>query len=163
MALHIHQAQSAEEIAHIRDLFAEYAVSLEVDLCFQGFAEELAGLPGSYASPTGSLLIAEYDGLVAGCVALRSLDDGVAEMKRLYMRPAFRGKGVGRALAGRIIEEAQQLGYRHLRLDSLPTMQEAIALYRSLGFVEIAPYRHNPIEGALYLELALQDRVIASS
>ncbi len=163
MALRIHDVQSADEIALIRDLFTEYAASLEVDLCFQGFAQELAELPGAYAPPTGSLLIAEYDGQIAGCVALRKIDDGIAEMKRLYLRPAFRGKGIGRRLAERIIQEAQALGYSRLRLDTLPSMQEAIVLYRSLGFQEIAPYRHNPIEGALYLELVLQHRVSASS
>jgi putative acetyltransferase len=162
MVLKIYNAQFAEEIAHIRDLFTEYAASLEVDLCFQGFAQELAGLPGDYARPEGRLLIAEYNRQVAGCVALRKIDEDIAEMKRLYLRPSFRGKGIGRKLAERVIQEAQHIGYTRLRLDTLPTMQEAIVLYRTLGFQEIAPYRHNPIEGALHLERVLQHHVSAS-
>ena len=161
MTLHIRQAQSAADIEHVRQLFTEYAASLEVDLCFQGFAQELAELPGSYAPPQGSLLIAEYEGQAAGCVALRKINEHASEMKRLYLRQAYRGSGHGRSLVLRIIQEAQQKGYHSLHLDTLPSMQEAIALYRSLGFQEIAPYRHNPVEGALYLELALPIRVIA--
>lgn len=154
--LHSVQAESAEQIATVRELFLEYAQSLGFSLCFQGFDKELAGLPGDYAPPDGRLLLADFGGEVAGCVALHKIDDLTCEMKRLYVRPQFRGKGLGKVLAERIIHEAREIGYKKLRLDTVePVMRTAVAMYRQLGFQEIAPYRPNPIEGALYMELEL--------
>jgi putative acetyltransferase len=154
--LTIKQAESGAQIAQVRELFLEYAKSLGFSLCFQSFDQELAGLPGDYASPAGRLLLAEYEGQLAGCVALHRLAPEICEMKRLYLRPAFRGKGLGRKLAEIIISEARGIGYQRLRLDTVePVMKDAVALYRMLGFREIAPYRANPIEGALYMELVL--------
>jgi putative acetyltransferase len=150
------QAQSPAQIAQARELFLEYAQSLGFSLCFQNFDKELAGLPGDYAPPEGRLLLAEGDGQLAACVALHKLAPGVCEMKRLYLRPQFRGKGFGRALAERIIAEARQIGYQRMLLDTVePVMKDAVAMYRKLGFKEIAPYRPNPIGGAMYMELEL--------
>lgn len=142
-------------VRQARTLFEEYAASLGVDLCFQGFAEELATLPGAYTAPEGLLLLATHDREVAGCVALRRLEPGTCEMKRLYVRPAFRSLGIGRTLAGQLVREAKSMGYRRMRLDSLPSMIEARGLYRRLGFREITPYRDNPIDGVVFLELQL--------
>lgn len=150
------QAESTEQIGQARELFVEYAESLGFSLCFQNFDEELATLPGDYAPPDGRLLLAEDENRVAGCVALHKLDDSSCEMKRLYLRPGFRGKGLGRALAEKIIAEARVIGYRTMRLDTVePVMKDAVEMYRRLGFKEIDPYRTNPIEGAMYMELDL--------
>ncbi len=152
----VNQLESPAQIAQARELFLEYAQSLGFSLCFQNFDKELAGLPGDYAPPEGSLLLAEYEGQLAGCVALHKLEPGICEMKRLYVRPLFRGKGLGRILAERIIAEARQIGYSHMRLDTVePIMKDAVAMYHKLGFKLIAPYRSNPIAGAMYMELSL--------
>jgi len=150
------QGAKPAQIAQARELFLEYAQSLGFSLCFQNFDKELAGLPGDYAPPEGRLLLVEYEGQLAGCVALHKLETGICEMKRLYLRPQFRGKGRGRALAERIIAEARQIGYQRMRLDTVePVMKDAVAMYRKLGFKEVAPYRPNPIAGAMYMELEL--------
>ncbi|HMH05979.1 MAG TPA: GNAT family N-acetyltransferase [Terriglobales bacterium] len=154
--LTLKQAESPAQIAQARELFLEYAESLGFSLGFQSFDQELSGLPGDYAPPDGRLLVAEYRGQLAGCVALHRLESEVCEMKRLYLRPQLRGRGVGRALAETVIAEARAIGYRKMRLDTVtPVMPNAVAMYRQLGFVEIEPYRLNPIAGALYMELAL--------
>ena len=150
------QAESPTQISHARELFLEYAHSLGFSLCFQNFDKELSDLPGYYAFPDGRLLLAEYSGQLAGCVALHKLEPRICEMKRLYLRPQFRGKGSGRALANRIIAEARDIGYQRMRLDTVePVMKDAVGMYRNLGFTEIAPYCTNPIAGALYMELQL--------
>lgn len=156
MTVQLGQAQAAIEISEARRLFMEYATALGIDLCFQNFDEELNTLPGAYAPPEGRLLLARVETAVAGCVALRKIGDRVCEMKRLYVRPAFRGQRVGRDLAHAIIREARSLQYRRMLLDTLPVMTDAIRLYRALGFREIEPYYHNPVEGALFMELSLK-------
>jgi ribosomal protein S18 acetylase RimI-like enzyme len=154
----IRPASGAADLEAVRALFDEYVRELGVDLCFQGFAQERDGLPGEYAPPGGRLLLAERGGSAAGCVALRPLDGDTGEMKRLFLRPSARGSGLGRRLVLAVIAEARGAGYERLRLDTLPSMGAAIAMYRGLGFREIAPYRHNPVPGALFLELALGPR-----
>lgn len=151
----IEQVTTEEALEQIREMFAEYAASLGVDLSFQNFEQELAGLPGDYAAPSGSLLIATHEGQTVGCIALRKWEEEVCEMKRLYVRPQFRGLSAGRKLAEAVIIVARQLGYKRMRLDTLPTMKRAQELYESLGFREIPAYRHNPIAGTSYLELML--------
>jgi putative acetyltransferase len=151
------QAESPAQVNEARKLFIEYSEWLGLDLCFQNFERELAELPGAYAPPRGRLLLALHENEIAGCVALRPLGDDTCEMKRLYVRPNFRGLGLGRALALHLIEEARALDYARMYLDTLSAqMGEAIKLYRSLGFREIEPYYNNPVEGALFMELTLK-------
>jgi ribosomal protein S18 acetylase RimI-like enzyme len=149
------QAETPEQIEEVRRMLREYETSLGVSLCFQGFEKELAALPAEYAPPGGRLLLALDAGQAVGCVALRGLDDETCEMKRLYLRPGFRGRGTGRWLALAIIDEARKIGYKKMRLDTLPSMREAIALYESLGFERIEAYCHNPVPGAVFMELKL--------
>jgi len=151
----IEQATSIDSIAQARILFEEYQAALGVDLGFQDFESELAALPGKYAAPHGRLLLARVEHAVAGCAALRALSGDACEMKRLFVRPAFRAHGVGRILAERIIAEARSIGYRRMCLDTLPSMGRAQQLYEALGFREIEPYRYNPIAGTKYLGLDL--------
>jgi len=147
----IRAAQLPDELPLVRTLFREYQEGLGIDLCFQDFETELATLPGKYAPPAGRLLLAFDGGDALGCVALRPLADGDCEMKRLYLRPAARGRHLGRQLAERICAEARDAGHRRICLDTLPAMSAAVRLYRSLGFAPIAPYVYNPIEGAIFL------------
>jgi GNAT superfamily N-acetyltransferase len=151
------QAETAEQFDRARELWREYAAWLEVDLCFQNFEQELIELPGRYAPPAGGrLLLAMSERDLAGCIALRKIGEGICEMKRLYVRPGFRGQGIGRRLTEALIEEARRIGYARMRLDTVPSkMKEAVTVYRASGFIEIEPYYYNPIAGALYMELAL--------
>jgi ribosomal protein S18 acetylase RimI-like enzyme len=153
----LRQVESEEDIRETRKLFDEYVDWLGVNLCFQNYDKEVAELPGEYTPPTGRLLLALQDDQIAGCIALRKLKDGVCEMKRLFVRPAYRGDGLGRILAERIINEARETSYERMRLDTLPgKMDRAIAMYRRLGFVEIERYYDNPYEDALFMELDLK-------
>ena len=148
-----------QRLAMVREVFVEYAASLDVDLCFQGFAAELDALPGEYAAPHGHLLLALVDGEPAGCGALRRLADvdyaNACEMKRLFVRPAFRRFGLGRLLAQTLMDEARRAGYSAMLLDTLDDMEAARELYASLGFEEVPPYYFNPIAGAHYLKASL--------
>ncbi|HSP48489.1 MAG TPA: GNAT family N-acetyltransferase [Clostridiaceae bacterium] len=145
-----------ERLQDIRQLFREYAESLEIDLCFQNFEEELEALPGKYAAPEGTMILALVDGESAGCIALRKSSEGIAEMKRLFVRDDYRGLHIGKRLVQLILMEAAKLGYSYIRLDTLSTMKEAVSLYQSFGFYEIEPYIYNPIEDAKYMELKLE-------
>ncbi|HWJ96167.1 MAG TPA: GNAT family N-acetyltransferase [Telluria sp.] len=159
-AVELFSAAGRADLDAVRDIFREYAQGLGVDLCFQQFDEELANLPGDYAPPRGALFVARVDDRIAGCCALRPLDaadyPNAAEMKRLYVRPAFRGTGLGRHLAEAALDAARQRGYACVLLDTLSDMEAARALYEDLGFEEIPPYYHNPIPGAHYLKADLE-------
>jgi carbonic anhydrase len=150
------EARTAADVDQVRRLFRAYAEWLQVDLCFQGFAQEVATLPGAYARPAGRLLLARVAGEAVGAVGLRPLEAGIAEMKRLWVEPGFGGRGIGRALADAAIAAARKIGYERMRLDTIPArMPAAQHLYRSLGFLEIPPYYHNPLDGVVMLELRL--------
>ncbi len=154
--MRIIQAQTPTELQQVRELFEEYVAWLGINLCFQNYDKELAELPGEYAPPSGRLFIAYENDEVAGCIALRGLGDGVCEMKRLFVRPAFRGAGLGLTLVELVLDEARKAGYERIRLDTLPgKMDRAIAMYRTLGFNDIDPYYHNPVTGAAFMELVL--------
>ena len=152
----IRSAEFPADLDEVRALFLEYQADIGIDLCFQDFSKELATLPGSYSAPAGRLLLAVDDTQIVGCVALRPLQGTDCEMKRLYIRPQARGKGLGRLLTISVLDEARAAGYGRVLLDTLPSMGGAIVLYRSLGFKEATPYRPNPIAGALYLALEFQ-------
>ena len=153
--IRLDSASSSSDFEHIRALFREYADALGVNLDYQGFEDELRDLPGSYAPPAGTLLLARNDGDVVGCVGVRPIDERTAEMKRLYVRPAGRGLGLGRTLAEAAIRFATVTGYERMRLDTLPQMDRAQELYRSLGFSAIEAYRFSPVPGTVFLELVL--------
>ena len=150
------QAETPQQIEQTRTLFREYESWFGLNLCFQNFDDEVATLPGKYAKPDGRLLLAFADGKLAGCIALRQLDDGICEMKRLYVRDEFQGRGIGNALIEKLIEEARLIGYKKMRLDTYPPkMSKAVDLYKSHGFCQIEPYYHNPYGEALFMELRL--------
>lgn len=154
-ALTVLEATSVEHLAVARELFVEYANAIEVDLCFQSFDHELATLPGRYTPREGRLRVGFANSTPAGCVALRRIGPGTCEMKRLYVRPQFRGQGLGRALAGNVIAAARDIGYVRMCLDTLGSMHAAMALYTTLGFRRIPPYYDNPHRDAVFLELKL--------
>jgi GNAT superfamily N-acetyltransferase len=157
--IELREAESQGDLLAVRELFLDYQADIGIDLCFQGFADELAGLPGEYAPPSGALLLALVDGAPAGCVALRPMPNtdhlNACEMKRLFVRRAFRGFGLGRLLVERIMTQGHLAGYTTMLLDTLSDMETARALYQEAGFVEIAPYYHNPLPGAHYLKAEL--------
>ncbi len=148
-------AYDPKRIDEVRLLIQEYASSLGVNLCFQNFDQEMATLLGDYSPPTGALLLAEDQGKAVGCVAIKKISNEMCEMKRLYVRPNRRGKGVGKLLTETILQKARNFGYKRVRLDTLPSMKEAISMYVSIGFKPIEAYRYNLVEGTLYLELEL--------
>jgi len=154
--IEIVEANTDELITKAKELFQEYAESLGFDLCFQNFNAEMDGFPKQYSPPTGCLFLALSETQPIGCVGLRYFKKGICEMKRLYVRPDFRGRKAGRLLAEAIIKAGKVIGYEIMRLDTLPSMESANVLYKSLGFRQIEPYRHNPIKGAIYMELSLR-------
>jgi GNAT superfamily N-acetyltransferase len=163
--LTIVKAETPAQVSTARQMIEEYAAWLELKLCFQGYEEEIQSLPGKYAAPSGRLLLALWDGRPAGVIALRQLEEpGVCEMKRLYVRPEFRGHQIGRILAERVIAEATEIGYSRMRLDTISgKMDSAIAMYRTLGFAEIDPYYKTPVGETLFMELALKPTVESTS
>ena len=155
-SIEITQVETRGDVEIARQVFREYEAAIGVDLCFQSFEKELAELPGLYAPPKGRLYLLRIDGEVEGCIALRPHGEHDCEMKRLYVRPARRGLGAGRMLAGRVIADARAIGYRRMLLDTLDSMQSAQRLYESLGFVDAEPYTHNPHTGVRYMQLDLR-------
>lgn len=149
------EANDLENLENVKILFTEYSNSLNIDLCFQDFNNELKTLPGKYKKPSGSLILGFVDENLAGCVALKKLEDDVCELKRLYVRDKFRGLKIGKILLEEIVKEAKKIGYTYMRLDTLPSMKSAQGLYEKIGFYDINPYTYNPIEGARYMELKL--------
>jgi len=145
-----------EDMESVRSLFVEYAAEIGIDLSFQGFEEELRNLPGKYREPSGCVVLAFIDGNIAGCAALRPLEVGLCEMKRLFVRDFAKGRGAGKALANKVLDEARERGYSFIRLDTLPSMAKAQGIYKSLGFYEIGPYVYNPIEGSVFMEKKLR-------
>jgi putative acetyltransferase len=148
--------KSKKDFAEAKILFLEYKDSLNFDLCFQKFHEEIADLSLQYSEPTGCIILCYENEKSIGCVALRKFAEGICEMKRLYLRKEARGKGVGRILAEGIVEKAKEFGYKKMQLDTIETMKEAISLYKSMGFKEISSYRFNPVKGVIYMELELK-------
>jgi ribosomal protein S18 acetylase RimI-like enzyme len=159
----ISEAWSTFEVGEVRQLFLEYAASLEISLCFQDFESEVATLPGKYSPPLGRLLLAREGNASAGCVAVRPLESGICEMKRLFVRPEWRGRGLGRVLATKIITAAREAGYERIRLDTLNTMKSAMELYKSLGFRRIGAYYDNPSEQAVFMELQLRNQTSSAT
>ena len=148
-------SKSQKDFEKAKELFIEYKNSLNLDLCFQKFHEEISDLPSQYSEPSGCIILCYDNNEPIGCIALRKFEGNTCEMKRLYLRSEARGKGIGRVLANKIIEKAKQFGYKKIRLDTIVTMKEAIVLYKSMGFKVIAPYRFNPLEGVIYMELEI--------
>ncbi|MBR0577199.1 GNAT family N-acetyltransferase [Proteiniclasticum sp. BAD-10] len=155
-AIEIRHVSTSAEMESIRQLFVAYVQSLETDLAFQNFQEELYSLPGKYAPPKGALFLALVEGKAAGCIALRPMEDKICEMKRLYVDPEYRHLGLGKQLVEKILDEGQKLGYNCMRLDTLTSMTAALALYRAQGFQAIPPYTYNPLDGAIYMERRLE-------
>jgi GNAT superfamily N-acetyltransferase len=154
-------SKSEKDFADAKDLFVEYANSLNFELCFQNFEKEISDLSAQYSEPTGCIILCYENDKPIGCVGLRKFAEDVCEMKRLYLRKEAHGKGIGRVLANKIIEKAKELGYKKMQLDTIETMKEAIALYKSMGFKEISPYRFNPVQGVIYMEFDLEQKLEA--
>jgi ribosomal protein S18 acetylase RimI-like enzyme len=148
-------SKTEKDYKNAKILFVEYANSLNFQLCFQNFEKEISDLSAQYSKPTGCIILCYEDDKPIGCVGLRKFAEGICEMKRLYLRPEARGKGIGRVLAEEIVEKAKEFGYKKMQLDTIETMKEAISLYKSMGFKEISPYRFNPVKGVIYMELEL--------